>query len=668
MRRTHKVLISVLIGPLVLALAALLFFNVFNWNHARPLLEKVSRSLTPYEVLVKGDWRMHLGRNFELMLSDFTVRSEEYPSDAPPLFEAGRFFVRIPIQSFFEVRKVIDQIELAEARVHLLRDEQGNLLFLPPKGEVKPGRKKNEESPGKIRVPEINGMDVQDARFTFQDQGLKETASLNIDRIRSLAGAGFEPIHVRGKGRLQGQPFTLNATWEDTSGKNKGPFDLAVLMELGKNRLVAEGNVMMDQQKGGLDHADIMVQSDWQDPARIMRIIGIPSKKPVSFALTVKVTARPETWEVKKVRWDTARSSVSARATIDLKAPRPNVDALVEVPGFDLRDIDSFMPPPSRGAGGEGGKSAKPKGAPIFSRTPFNLERLYALDGKVVFDVRKVRGERALAMLQSVQGSVQLKNGDIAVALDNVALGNGHLKLNATLKPESSRDVTIKTQGQFRDVSLMAVAGPFAGKLEEKTAVPAGSVLGGDLSGDFGMHTTGHSVHDLAAHLDGAMTFALEDGQLNAVALDLLNLDIANAFKAWLAKQRGVKVPCVLAYLPIKDGVIRSEGLYANPATSEVLGDGYVDLGKEVYDIRLATKGDQPILSDVVFPIHIKGKFGGGKVDKSEGKDTKAETIKEALPHARQKSVQVEQAQTATGCTKELRERYLPATRAAVAH
>jgi uncharacterized protein involved in outer membrane biogenesis len=103
-------------------------------------------------------------------------------------------------------------------------------------------------------------------------------------------------------------------------------------------------------------------------------------------------------------------------------------------------------------------------------------------------------------------------------------------------------------------------------------------------------HGTGDSMHRMLATSNGNMGFAIGGGQLSLFIVELAGLDIAETLGIALGKDKPTDIRCIAGDFSIEQGRVISRALVADTKDTIFRGDGNIDLGREVMNMRLHAK------------------------------------------------------------------------------
>jgi uncharacterized protein involved in outer membrane biogenesis len=124
----------------------------------------------------------------------------------------------------------------------------------------------------------------------------------------------------------------------------------------------------------------------------------------------------------------------------------------------------------------------------------------------------------------------------------------------------------------------------------------------------------------MAAAADGELAVIMGGGQINALIIEALGLDVGEILAVLAAggeeKESGmVPVQCLVSRFEVQDGVMSTRALVLETSDSTVTGSGTIDLGQETLDITLLAHPKDASVLSASTPVAIKGTFREPQID-----------------------------------------------------
>jgi uncharacterized protein involved in outer membrane biogenesis len=142
----------------------------------------------------------------------------------------------------------------------------------------------------------------------------------------------------------------------------------------------------------------------------------------------------------------------------------------------------------------------------------------------------------------------------------------------------------------------------------------------GTIGGRAKLTIKGNSIRDMAAAANGEVAVVMGGGQINALIIEALGLDVGEILAVVAAggeeKDAGmVPVQCFVSRFDVQDGVMTTRALVLETSDSTVTGSGTIDLGKETLDLRLLAHPKDASVLTASTPVAIEGTFRDPKID-----------------------------------------------------
>jgi uncharacterized protein involved in outer membrane biogenesis len=142
----------------------------------------------------------------------------------------------------------------------------------------------------------------------------------------------------------------------------------------------------------------------------------------------------------------------------------------------------------------------------------------------------------------------------------------------------------------------------------------------GTFGGGAQLKARGNSIHALAASADGEVAVIMDGGQISALIVEAIGLDVGEALGLLIAEgdeEQSTMVPiqCFVARFAVQDGVMQTEALVLETSDATITGKGQIDLGEEILALELLAHPKDPSVLTASTPVRIEGTFKEPKVD-----------------------------------------------------
>ncbi len=281
----------------------------------------------------------------------------------------------------------------------------------------------------------------------------------------------------------------------------------------------------------------------------------------------------------------------------------PKLTAKLRSTLLDFDDLGALVGiPPATGEGETASPEQKKIKAELAARSrvlpdsPFSFEKLNALDADVTLEAEKISAPKL--PLETLSAHVRLEQGVLKVDPFDFKAAGGTLRNRLTF------DSTRNPLGYefFMDVKELRLAELVPKAESLKDAI-------GRLGGHLDMKGDGNSVAAMFASADGEFQVIMGQGEVSNLLLELAGLDVAEALKFLLGKDRKVAIRCAYADFKLNDGIASADALAVDTTDTALLGRGNIDLREERFDLTLLARPKDRSPISLRSPLKIGGRF-----------------------------------------------------------
>ena len=361
---------------------------------------------------------------------------------------------------------------------------------------------------------------------------------------------------------------------------------------------------------------DLRFDASATDPAAVGSMLGVslPLIGPLAINGRIKGVRPTVTFEG-KIR--IGETSFTSTAGIDLALPRPRIDARLAATIVNLNDLGIYPQAPPQPTAA----AARPKPrkrAPLFDDTPLSFEALKTVDLDFTLDVDRLVARNTT--IDKVDFDIRLENGRLRIYPAALTYAAGTTELDIIVDASGSTpEFTFKISGEDIDIGNML------GHAHQPM------MLSGDLNLSADLHTTGRSVREIAANLDGEFSLALENGRIRRIVY-FLSMDAFDLVFTTADRRQFTDLQCLVNKTTFEKGVGTIEIFSMDTPNMRVGGAGYIDLGAERIDLAI-----NPIKKKRAFrsrsAIQITGPLANPKVRTIPGKEAAALYGKILMPY-----------------------------------
>jgi uncharacterized protein involved in outer membrane biogenesis len=130
----------------------------------------------------------------------------------------------------------------------------------------------------------------------------------------------------------------------------------------------------------------------------------------------------------------------------------------------------------------------------------------------------------------------------------------------------------------------------------------------GAIQGNIDLDGTGHTLTSFLKTAGGDIVVTMNGGRLDQLLLELADLDLAESIvSTFTEKDKTVPLRCVAIDFNVQDGRMQTKTFVIGTKDVKIVGDGFIDLGKELVDIKLKPKAKDVSAFSADAPIHVQG-------------------------------------------------------------
>lgn len=602
--RRHPVL-SVLGGILLLLVLVVV---LFDWNWVRPPIERYISQKTQREFRM-SDLHVRLGFTPTIRMRDVYFGNADWSKENQPMAKAEAVEFSISLrdlpEKFLVPRVALTRPELVFER---LPDNRKNWILAEP----------DETRPSKLRISTLS---VDDGRLRYIDHG--EPLALDIEastfdpaKQEKVKDADAAPANdrystqYRFKGSYHGATFSGNAlTGEVLSFQESGvPFPIQGELSAGTTRLRVEGTIADAANISGID---TQLRIEGKTLANLYPFLLLPLPASPPYRLEGHLVLQGNRYTMDDLRGRIGSTDVFGKAAYVDKKPRPLLQADLHSKNLDLADLGPLIGIETKETGGKPKLTqAQTKDRPtatakqksvdpdhLLPSGSFDGSKLQKIDAEVDLHATRLEVPKGLP-LESLKASLRLNDAVMTLAPVDFGFAGGTIAGRAKLDaraPLIKSDVQIDLQGiqlgQFvpEDSTLAKGAGR------------AGATL--RLSG------VGNSIADAAAKSNGRIATTVVNGRISNLLDAASGLNMGKVLTLLAGGDKDIVINCGGAVFDVKNGRGQSSLFVVDTEQTQVLGDGWFDLGTERFDLTVAPKPKHVGLLSLRTPVRTFGSF-----------------------------------------------------------
>ncbi len=571
------------------ALAALLVVLavLFQWNWLRGPVERLVAWQTGRSFDIAGDLDVDLGRVTTIRADALRFGNADWsPSRTMASADRAELDVRLwPLLSG-EIR--LDAIRLTRPRLRLEfgPDGRGNWIF--------------GERGGESRV-RYTGLWVDEGRLVFLDPRRRTNFDIALDSV-STGDASASPVDLKGKGRWAGNAFTIAGRVESPLAlrQTDRPYRIDLRATAGPTRAHARGT-LLDPFR--LRDFDLRLRLAGQDMEDLFPLIGIATPPTPPYRLDGRFSRDGDTWRYDDFTGLVGDSDLGGSAAVTVGRKRPLLEANLVSKRLDFDDLAGFVGAPPQ-TGGEEAANAEQRAeaaalaadARVLPDTPYDLTKLRAMDADVRWKAHRINAPTL--PIEDMEAHLLLEAGLLRLEPLNFGVAEGDIR--STVRMDARSDV-IRTKADI------AVRGLDLGKLFPTAQLTQSAI--GRVGGNASLAGTGNSVAGILGTADGEVMLGMGRGQVSNLLMELAGLDIAEALKFLLTKDRTVPVRCAFGDFAVENGVMQARTLAFDTTDTIIVGKGKVSLKDETLDLELRPRPKDRSILALRSPLVVDGTF-----------------------------------------------------------
>lgn len=574
----------------VLAAVIVVVAILFEWNWLRRPIEWVVERQTGRSFHIAGDLDVDLGRVTTVRGDALTFGNATW-SKVPTMAAADRAALSV------EVFPLIFKRETRIPRIHLTRpqlrlengpDGTGNWVFGDTSGESR---------------TTFRDLRIDQGRLLFLDPKTKTDVDIALDSVKASASdEASSAVNVEGKGRWAGNRFTLAGqvasplALRDTDK----PYRIDLRATAGPTRAHARGTLLDPFRLRDFDLKLMLAGQNLED---LFPLIGVATPPTPPYKLDGRFTRDGNTWHYDDFAGVVGDSDLGGSAAVTVGRERPLLKANLVSKRLDFDDLAGFVGAPPQTGGDEASNAeqraeaaALAADARLLPDTPYDLTKLRAMDADVRWKAHRINAPSL--PIDDMDAHLLLDAGLLRLEPLNFGVAQGDIRSQIRM---DARSDTIRTDAKI------AIRGLDLGELFPQAELTKSAI--GRIGGDMAIAGTGNSIAGILGTADGDIAVGMGRGQISNLLMELAGLDIAEALKFLITKDKTVPVRCAFGDFAVKDGVMQTRTLAFDTADTIIVGKGQISLKDETLDLEMRPRPKDRSILALRSPLVVGGTF-----------------------------------------------------------
>ncbi|MFL9877765.1 AsmA family protein [Herbaspirillum rhizosphaerae] len=621
-----RYILTGLLAIFLLVAAIIIFVAVFDWNLARPYINREVSLLTGRDFAIQGDLKVHFRQGLrteqgwrryvprpEISAADVHLSNPSWSTAGPQMFVARRVDIALHPLDLLRKTVVLTDAVLDAPAIALERRADGSNTWTFKQNASEPSAWSFEVqrlafSSGTIRyVDGIIALDLQAKVVSIADKVDATQARQAVTATRAETPAA-PPSQAVEKFGLQ---FELGGTYRKAkiSGSGKAGAVMALKQDdtvypiqlnaqLGENKIGIDGTLTDPRSLSGID---LQLTLGGSSMANLYPLTGVLLPETPPYSTRGRLIGKKEgevwNWTYQNFTGTVGSSDLAGTVQYLPRQPRPLLRGEVSSQQLRLQDLG-----PAVGADSNVEKQARGKAAvqPDDKALPveqFNTDKWGAIDADVTFKGKKlVRSEKI--PLKDIVAELHMKDKVLSLTPLDFGMAGGNVTSNISL---DGREKSINAQVKLAARHL---------KVRELfPTLQSMSASFGEVNADAALTGHGNSVSSMLATSNGELGAVVSEGSISKFILEAAGLNVANAVFVKVFGDKQIHLNCMASDFEVKNGRagIRQFIVDTDDALVDVTGD--IDLAKELLnlDIRPKTKGVR--IFSLRTPLYAKGSF-----------------------------------------------------------
>lgn len=564
-------------------LLLLLIVLLFDWNWFKGPVERRVEAATGREFRIHGDLDVDWKDWRPVIIGNQVVLGNAEWASAPEMFRAERAEIGLSIWPLFRGQFHMPAISLQSPVLNLERDGEGRANWYfhdEPLAE--------DQAPPKL--PKVDQLWIADGQFHLVEAKFRTDLDIDV-RSGEVAPEGRPaPLLLTGSGRYRDNDFSLQ-------GSIASPLDLVDEAKRFVVDLEARAGPTRARAYGGLDAPlqlqdfDLDFELSGKDMAHLYPLMGLAIPRTSAYRLKGRLGRTGDVWSYRSVTGVVGDSDIAGDISVDAGRERSLLTADLVSQRLDFDDLAGFIGGTPRT--GEGDRPVAPTTTGrLFPAKDYDLSKLRAMDADVRLRARDVISPRL--PLEAMDAHLYLDDGKLRLDPLDFAVAGG--------------DIASRIQLDARESPLHADIDVRARRLDLPKLFPEGAPEStGRVGGHLQLAGTGNSVAALMGTADGKVGLAMGSGRISNLTLELAGLDIAEALKFLLGKDKVVPVRCGFAAFEVQDGVMKTRAFAFDTTDTLLLAEGEIHLDEERLDLLLRPRPKDMSPLSLRSPLRVRG-------------------------------------------------------------
>ena len=571
----------------VLALAVAALALLWDWNWLKGPVEAVVSARTGRSFDIGGDLDVDLGRTTVVRAERLVLGNADW-SETPEMARAELLELHVRVLPLLVGRTHLTALRLSRPDVLLEAGEDG-------------GNWRFDGMSGGGDGPRIDRLQVEEGRLRFVDAARDTDIDLALASV-DADDPTLRPLALGGDGHWRGEAFELSgAVASPLALRETGtPYAIDLRASAGATRAHARGAIT---RLLSLTAFDVEMALSGKDLEDLYPLLGIALPHTPPYELDGRLVRDDAVWRYEGFSGRVGDSDLGGTAKITTGGERLLFEGDLHSELLDFDDLAGFVgAAPDSGADETGNPeleadaSRRAAEGRLLPDTPYDLHKLRGMDADVRWRAKRI--EAPGWPLDDMDAHAVLEAG--LLRLDPLDFGVAGGRLRSTVRMDARGDAITTT-------AAIRARGLELGRLFPDAELIDDAV--GRISGDIDLSGSGNSIAAMLGSADGEAALGMGRGELSNLLLELAGLDVYEALKFLIGKDRRVAIRCAFGDFAVEDGVMTARALALDTTDTIIIGEGTIDLGEEALDLVLRPRPKDRSILALRSPLVVDGSF-----------------------------------------------------------
>ena len=576
-------------------IAALLFAALvvlvllFDWNWLKSPLEHVVQAQTGRMFKIEGDLDVDLGRVTRVRMDKPRFGNASW-SKEPIMAAADRAeidFELWPLVSRQRARIPWIRLSAPELLLETGPKDIGNWVFGDRSGES---------------TARFQRIWIDEGQLRFIDAANKTDIDISVNSAKADGANTAPPIDIAGKGRWTGNAFKL-------SGRAQSPLALTDKTEPYRIDLRASAGPTTAHARGALTNPfqfrdfNLRLALAGQNLEDLYPLIGVATPATPPYHFDGRLSRKDMTWHYDHFKGVVGDSDLAGSAAVTTGRERPLLVADLVSKRLDFDDLAGFIGAPPQANGNEATNpelkaqaAALATNSRVLPDTPYNLTKLRSMDADVRLKAHRINAPEL--PIDDMDAHLKLDAGVLQLVPLNFGVASGDIR--STIRMDA------------REKTIRASARVSARRLDLSKLFPDAKLTRdaiGRVGGDIALAGTGNSIAAMLGSANGDIALGMGKGQISNLLMELAGIDIAEALKFLVTKDRNIPIRCAFGDFSVDRGLMQSRSLAFDTADTIIVGNGRISLKDETLDLELRPRPKDRSILALRSPLVVGGTF-----------------------------------------------------------